>query len=530
MDSTGNPPWTFNLMHRAWIDVASVDGGDERRLSLRDTLISAHELRGFTEPSPLYVVGLYRLLVAVLQDALGVAKLADVVRIWQGGSFSADAIHRFADRFSDRFDVFSADMPFLQSGDLPLAAMKGDNVKPVGYLAFDMPTATAINHFRHVYDEDQCLCPRCAAMGLVTVPAFASSGGAGIKPSINGVPPLYVLPVGDTLFASLTLGLVSRNYQPAVRSEEADLPWWRRDDPDIAKVELEKVGYLQSLTFPARRVRLHPCEGPAMCSRCGESSSLVVRTMVFDMGESRPKDAAFWRDPFAAYRLGKKEKPPVPLRPNEGKALWREFAGLFLPAVSGGPSPATLPPTVVQQVDKLVNENEGLFHHDQSQRFRCIGIRTDMKAKVFEWVDAGFDVPLSLLGDAAAAIGIASAVRFVEDAVYATRAVLRRHGSAGRREEMRSAVSERMTASLWASLTDPFRRLVLQAADIPDRSALLVAWGDQVLSACRHQLERAVEALGDDGEALRHRAEALADFGRRAAKLRQAYTSSFTEA
>ena len=31
--------------------------------------------------------------------------------------------------------------------------------------------------------------------------------------------------------------------------------------------------------------------------------------------------------------------------------------------------------------------------------FRCIGMRTDMKAKVFEWIDAGFDVPLSLIQD-----------------------------------------------------------------------------------------------------------------------------------
>jgi len=34
---------------------------------------------------------------------------------------------------------------------------------------------------------------------------------------------------------------------------------------------------------------------------------------------------------------------------------------------------------------------------------RCIGLRTDMKAKVFEWIDTGFEVPGSILGSEEAA-------------------------------------------------------------------------------------------------------------------------------
>jgi len=51
--------------------------------------------------------------------------------------------------------------------------------------------------------------------------------------------------------------------------------------------------------------------------------------MIFDMGESRPKDAAPWFDPFAAYKKSD-PKPPIPIRPIEGKATWREYGSLFL--------------------------------------------------------------------------------------------------------------------------------------------------------------------------------------------------------
>ncbi len=78
-----------------------------------------------------------------------------------------------------------------------------------------------------------------------------------------------------------------------------------------------EVGYLHSLTFPARRVRLHPEALPIQCSRCNGESEWAVRQMVFEMGESREKYAEFWFDPFAAYKIDKEK--PIPIRPVEGK-------------------------------------------------------------------------------------------------------------------------------------------------------------------------------------------------------------------
>ena len=113
----------------------------------------------------------------------------------------------------------------------------------------------------------------------------------------------------------------------------------------------------------------------------------MVRTMVYNMGESRDGGAAFWRDPFAAYRPRKDEiGEPVPLRPQEGRALWRDYASLFLDPSRQQPG-GTLRPSVLDQIDALADR--GLLPTIEEIHVRCVGMRTDMKAKIFEWVDQG---------------------------------------------------------------------------------------------------------------------------------------------
>ena len=208
----------------------------------------------------------------------------------------------------------------------------------------EIPAGTEVTHYHHGVEDDNVFSPAAVAAGLVAVPAFASSGGAGIKPSINGVPPIYVLPGGNSLFESLVAALLIPAFRPSMASRKRDDVWWRRDALVERSKEVTEVGYLHSLTFPARRMRLHPVKVNTICTRSGRFTEWGVRTMIFEMGESRPKDAPWWQDPFAAYRLpvekktsrtaktgtAKKKDQPTPIRPQQGKAAWREFGGLFI--------------------------------------------------------------------------------------------------------------------------------------------------------------------------------------------------------
>src|SRR5574341_2057279 len=118
------------------------------------------------------------------------------------------------------------------------------------------------------------------AMGLVTMPPFISSGGAGLMPSINGVPPIYVLPSGKTLFEGLVSSLMTSHWLDRYPKEN-DLAWWKRPVPVIVYEskkkkpgmkfsehrQLSEAGYLHGLTFPARKVRLYPERLNTICSR-----------------------------------------------------------------------------------------------------------------------------------------------------------------------------------------------------------------------------------------------------------------------
>ncbi len=496
---------SFNLWMEPWIRLECRDGAIAR-FGIEETLLRAQEFTAIYEQSPLVVVGIHRLLAAILQHAFAPTEGKELKALWRAGHFPTGAIKDFAQRYGDRFDLFAEATPFLQSADLDLEPGKEGKPKTVAYLAPEIPAGTAVTHFRHGSEAAQLFCPTCAAGCLVTVPAFATSGGAGIRPSINGVPPLYMIPGGTNLFESLAASLLLPDFRPAVASDE-DTPWWARGRGVVVRgKELRRVGYLQSLTFPARRVRLHPERVDAECTRCGERTEWGVRTMVFEMGECRPKDAAFWQDPFAAYRwpLDKGKKTPTPIRPVAGRAAWREFANLFLqspPSTDKGTRPMLRPRALDQMAELRLGADRPTYP------FRCIGLRTDMKAKVFELVDAGFDVPPPLLRDETAGSFVNDAVQFAADCAGIIAYVFKAEFGKWSKQERHRALKARMAAEFWTGLAAPFRHFVLALADARARSQTLIEWTNEVVACAGDAFVAAAAAVGDDGGSLRKRAE-----------------------
>lgn len=363
----------FDLWDEPWIQVQRLDGS-HASVGLHEALCQANQLAAIAQRSPLATVGIHRLLVAILQEALAPQSPIDLRQIMAASAFDPAAVDAFGLAHRDRLDLFSQEKPFMQSADLEREPERLSGAKTVGYLALEEPTVSEVNHFRHVYDDDVIYCASCAAAGLVSLSAFATSGGRGLRPSINGVPPVYVLPMGRTLFHTLALSLTYPGYQPPQRDQANDRVWWRREPLVAASDEISAVGYLHSLTFPARRIRLHPVPMASPCARCGRQTPWGVRTMIFQMGEYRPKEAD-WTDPFVAYRITK--RGPVPVRPQEGKALWREYGALFVEHAQTAQSEGdTQRPLILNEIADLYGQ-DGLL-----EGCRCVGIRTDGKAKI----------------------------------------------------------------------------------------------------------------------------------------------------
>lgn len=519
---THSPP--FNLWTEPWIRVIRGDGRDDE-VSIGDCLAQAHELAALSDPSPLVVGGTHRLLAAILQAIHQPSDVGDIAGLLAAGRFDEDQLRLFECKYAARFDLFHPEAPFLQTGDVPLDGWRkrawGDP-QPVARLFAEVPVATERTHFNHVTDEGHRLCPACCARGLVTVPAFASSGGAGMRPSINGVPPIYVLPAGDNLFETLALSLISRDLQPRTADPgRGDQAIWTSHPPVVNKDHaVEAVGYLESLTFPARRMRLYPRTDATetLCTHCGRPAAVFVTNMLFEMGHWLNKEAGIWDDPFVAFRIPRgrarsSAAGPQPVRPEAGKALWREYANLLLEEDEAG-----LRPRVVRQVSLLIDR--GALAERQQLRFRCIGVRTDGKAKIFEWLDEALEAPPAVLADLDAAGYVAAALERAHEAASILRNVFDRHfrpERGGTRQDFVrfKSVRERMLDDYWRHMGARFRRFVNDLSDPRQRDSAERDWAGAVIKVARQCFDAALDQAGERADALRARVEAKSACDRR---------------
>ncbi|MCL4530625.1 MAG: type I-E CRISPR-associated protein Cse1/CasA [Chloroflexi bacterium] len=512
-----NPKPTFNLWSEAWLTLER-SSGPPVQASIEQALLDAHRYTAIYSLSPLAVAGIHRLLVAILQASLNPKTKPDLRSLWRSGQFPAGQIKEFGEKYSARFDLFSEDKPFMQSGDLPLAPVKGDNSKTVAYLAAETSPATAIDHYRHGFLEGEYFCPACLAGALLTIPPFISIGGRGYRPSINGIPPLYVLPVGHNLFESLSLSLLlpSENYWPRAAAER-DLVWWKHPTVVERGKEVIEVGYLHSLTFPARQVRLHPVKLGSACTRCGQFSTWGARTMLFEMGESRPKDSAFWSDPFVAYRLPDEGRTGSPwaVRPDKGKALWREYAGLFLSPSEQGKKRVHRPAILSRIAEEYENSLAEL-------NFRCIGARMD-QAKVLEWTDSSFEVPVSLMSDADIAYLVRDATQFADGCAEVIAGVFRSSANTSRLGDRHKVLKEQMLHRYWKDLAISFRDFILSLTEKENRSQVRDQWSVTVTQQAQTAFEKAITLVGEDAVSLRQQEEGKQNCRLRLAKKQKKY-------
>jgi CRISPR system Cascade subunit CasA len=522
MTQTNDNVPSFNLWTEPWITLED-PRGELSQHGIRDTLVHAHEYTAIYDPSPLVVVGIHRLLTAILQDALNLQENADLEHLWADSKFPTDKIKEFGGQYADYFDLFSEDKPFLQSADLRMFPDEKERKtsKRVAQLFPEAPSGSLVTHYRHITDEEQVFSPLAAALGLVTMPPFVSSGGAGLMPSINGVPPIYVLPSGKALFDSLAASLITSSLLNKYPKDN-DLAWWKRPVPVVVHEskkkkpgmkfsehrQLSEVGYLHGLTFPARKVRLHPERLNAICSRTGNQSEWCTRTMAFRMGESCMEEVKWW-DPFAAYRLpvkptGKRKASaskkttdkPKPIRPMRTRVAWREFSGLFLQRKDD--SQQTQRPLFLNQLALLK-----VGKQIQTYPFRCIAWQTDGKMKFYEWMDFGFDIPSSLLQDPDGAEWTEQALSFATESAD----VIKRVFSSTFKRDAKSPerfrrLKERLDADYWSVLAGEFRQLVLDLGDLVRQKEILNGWLDTVVRQAQSAFERAADSTGDDGNTL----------------------------
>ena len=269
---------TYNLIDEPWIPVLRTNGR-VNRVGIRAALTEAKSIRQIAAPSPLDRLAILRFLLAVQYWCEGSPSPQQSNS--STGSLSPEGLSKLDSKRED-FELFGKDRRFYQFG-----GASSSQLLSVNYLLHEIPTGTNVSHFRHSKDGVDGLCPSCCATGLVRLPVFTTMGGQGKGPGINMAPPIYAVPLGESLHQTLQISLVP------VADADLGNPAWEL--PDAKLPQGGTVPLLNGLTWLPRRVWLEePGDTEKPCISCGRKERLVMRMVFAGRGKTR---TGTWHDP-----------------------------------------------------------------------------------------------------------------------------------------------------------------------------------------------------------------------------------------
>lgn len=492
------PPATFDLRREPWIPIVRSDGSRDE-LGLEDALKSAHEWRAVSDPLPTVEFGIYRLLVAFALDIFQPQEGRDWAELWDAEQFDAERIAAYFDEYEGAFDLFG-DRPFLQS-----AGMDGEKSKPLAGLLHSTPSGTGSNHFHHRGEEEFGVSPIQAARFLTTIAPFMTAGGAGLSPSINGSPPLYVMPLGENGFQTLLLN--TPVYADLLVAQGEVGPAWRQTEA-VSAGRGTNASLLQSLTWRPRKIQLVADTRGGVCSLSGKLCKTLVRVMKFSPGWGAGFD---WIDPNAAYRLGD-ERTIMRLR--EGREVWRDTGPL---ALLRGDGKTHQRPAIISQISALSQDN--YFDATQTLDMAIYGMRTDMKMKVFEWQRERLSVPMNLLWEDLAGTRAQEAMVLAEKIAYAVKRAVKvaYPREAQGNDKGFETLANTATTLFWRNLRAHYDDYLRFLATKPDESAREEEWKKwryRLRDEGWRALKFAIDDFDGDAKALKRQTDAYANFSR----------------
>lgn len=259
---------TFNIATDPWVPVIGAHGPET--LSLRDTILRAHELYSISGANGLENVAILRLLGAVIAavEPHSGGNTDDWWRAWEASSFDSNAYERYFDEHHDEFFLFG-DRPFMQV-TTPPGKTRSESAEPNLYkLILSAPTPGR-NPGNSTPAPDS-VSPARATRELLTLLSWDSQGGKlndeGKKseyglyrtlPSDGGALTLLGRDVKQTVLLNT----------PFEKRDADDLPTWDKSKwkdgvrPTLQPKRGQKYatprGIASYLTWPTRNIRLYP--------------------------------------------------------------------------------------------------------------------------------------------------------------------------------------------------------------------------------------------------------------------------------
>ena len=486
---------SFDLIGQPFVPCVRPDG-TVAESGLRDVLVNAHEIAEVRDRSPLVTLALHRLLLAVLHAAYrGPNDEGERVRTRKAGRFDAKRITDYLAKFSDRFDLFSADRPFYQTANFKTAEPSG-----VHRLAKELSSGNNAALFDHTVDDPPpALTPAEAARAVIADQAFAVGGGnsdTGYTTSSPLVSAAVVLATGATLFETLWLNLCV--YDPEsempVAGTAKDAPVWERKPSSPHTESPQPLGYLDYLTWQTRTLRLHPEV---------EGGAVVVRRVSYAQGRKCEPAGEFF-NPMVGYARKDTKEPFLPVRFNEYRDLWRDSAALF--QLRDAKANYERGPLTLSELSGA--DVRAALAGGKPYKLAVLGLCTD-KAKINFWRHESLPLPLAYLDDNHLAGRVKHALRLADVAADALRkaawlaAGVRLTGDSGMKpdtDRVRNLVDSFAPDRLyWSGLERPYRKLLVDlGASGADQLAVVREWFlDTLRTAARRAFTESIGRIED---------------------------------
>jgi len=504
--SLGRP--SFDLTREPWIPCETLDG-KRVELGFEDVLLRAHELAAVHDESPLATAMIHRLLLAILHRVVdGPKSLAEWEAIWKQERFDAERVKAYLAKWRHRFDLFDAERPFMQVARLgevmekERGRGKPSEAIPPRRLALERSGYSGASKLLEHGGDDDAIAPAQAVRDML---GFIGFGPGGRILNDSGYPkqgPLrsgaVVLLRGRSLRESLVLNLlVPGPAVPAATPEDA--PAWEHDEA-VSRGKRVVRGWLDALTWQARRVELVPSEG--------EAPVRVINAMTGVGAE-----ADDWLEPMHALVVRDPKRPPEPIAFDPDRNLWRDSTALFRAADAARDH---RPPAACAQVARVIVERD-VLGRDALFAVTLHGLASS-QAAISLWGSERMPLPLRLLADPDRLEIVERALQdaeSVERALYGAAWVLARFAlaSGDQRSPDKKDIAALTTrldtrSTYWATLGRWFDEFLRRAGSAEPVDSVLGSWKNTAREIARKTLRTACQQLGTSARALRASAAA----------------------
>lgn len=365
----------YSVLDDPVIEAEFLDGRRES-LGIRRLLTEAHAVRDLIAISPIAKYAVLRTLVAFLMDMYRLDDVYDRKALLAACQFDPAVLERYVSLCEKKgpcFDLFDPMRPFMQSAyDKDMDAGKE---KPIAALFFDLPSGNNHVHFDHRFETEHSASPAEAFQGLCATYSFCMAAAQGYPSCVNNTPPLYMLVLGETLFQTLVLNMLSKEECGAMAW---GLPCWREDRIVKPKDLYVNVSMMEGMTWLPRRASLVLDEDG------------LVRKMYFQQGRNFTGND-LWRDPHVPRRRNRDGRDSS-VKPVQGRETWRDLG-----AVTWAEEGQYIPPITIRQLRNVLRNTSRLA------RIWYAGLFTS-NAAVLGWTEGELQVPLRLMTENALAM------------------------------------------------------------------------------------------------------------------------------